>query len=115
MFRISIRQWMAVILTVGIGLGWWYDRLRLKAELQESAARVEVFEWQPTEVWTMSGSWNHATVKKAMQEDEVQRKRFAGQLPPKSANLSRSQQSRLRRVTHVSSNPSRDTAAQSGN
>jgi len=111
MFRISIRQWMVAILTVGIGLGWCYDRLRLIAELQESAERVELLEWQPREVYTMSGSWNDSTIEEAIQEDEVQRKRFARQFPPKSETMSRKRQSSLLYVTHPRSSRSSSPAS----
>jgi len=50
MFRFSIRDLMLALLVVGMGLGWWSDRCRLRSEIQKSGERAEFLKWQQDEV-----------------------------------------------------------------
>ncbi len=84
MFRFSIRDVLMGILVIGMGLGWWCDRRQLNEKAEKSAERTEFLEWRQQEIFTMGGVVSKQTWDKVFEAEAIQKKRFAGQQPPKS-------------------------------
>ena len=73
MFRFSIRELMLVMMVVGMGLGWWNDRWRLKAEIRISGERAEFLKWRQAEVVIGQFAGKEVQGKRAFSKDTYER------------------------------------------